>query len=130
LGTIFASCSLDGNIKIYDGVNSNCINSFVKAHGGFAVTCIEFSKCGKYLLSSGLDSVGRLWDLGSSSVLVEFKGAAMKRLTAKLSFTYNEEHVVGICDDTMSFVVWNSKGKIVQKVQGKWYLILQPTRRE
>jgi WD40 repeat protein len=40
------------------------------------VTGIQFSRNGKYLLSYSQDSIGRLWDIGSSKVLQEYTGAS------------------------------------------------------
>lgn len=75
---IFTSSSIDGSIKIYDGVTSNCISTISKAHSGSPVTSVEFSKDGKFILSTGLDSIGKLWDISSCTTIVEFKGATQK----------------------------------------------------
>jgi cleavage stimulation factor subunit 1 len=78
MGNIFASSSHDGSIKVYDGVSSTCISTIQKAHSGASVTHIEFSKSGKYILSSGLDSIGKVWDITSGKVVTEFKGCFQK----------------------------------------------------
>lgn len=77
-GSTFASCSIDGSIKIYDTVNGKCVNTIQKAHGGASVIGIEYSKSSNYLLSTGLDSKAYLWDLSSGKVLVTYSGALQK----------------------------------------------------
>lgn len=78
LANVFASSSIDGTIKIYDGVSSRCLNTIDKAHNGSAVTGIEFSKSGKYLLSTGNDNMGVLWDLTSGQVIVKYSGGTQR----------------------------------------------------
>lgn len=77
-GATFASCSVDGSIKIYDTVTSKCVNTISKAHGGSSVIGITYSKSCAYLLSTGLDSTGKLWDLTSGKVICVYKGALQK----------------------------------------------------
>lgn len=61
--TVFASASKDGCIKIWDGRNFSLARSLDCAHSGRSVSSIEFSKDGRFLLSSGQDSTCRLWDV-------------------------------------------------------------------
>ena len=64
-GTFFASCSTDGSVKIWDGVNFRCTRTIEAAHGGTEVYSAKISRNGKYLLTAGRDSIPRLWDLSS-----------------------------------------------------------------
>ena len=102
-GATFASCSLDGSIKIYETVSGKCINTIAKviihhpvvrsrldtlttltlcyqAHDGASVIGITYSKSSAYLLSTGLDSKGKLWDLSSGKMLCAYEGATQKVL--------------------------------------------------
>ncbi len=45
----------------------------VKAHEGW-VTCVRFSPCGERFISSGFDSIIRVWDFKSRENLLELKG--------------------------------------------------------
>ena len=58
--SVYATCSKDGSIKIWDGVSSECINTIGQAHTGASVSSVQFSKSGRYLLSVGRDSHARL----------------------------------------------------------------------
>ena len=77
-GSTFASCSVDGSIKIYDTTTSKCINTIAKAHDGASVIGISYSKSSQYLLSTGLDSKGKLWDMTSGKVICKYEGALQK----------------------------------------------------
>ena len=108
IGNIFASASNDGSIKLFDTVSSRCVNTISKAHGGFPVTSVVFSKSSKYLLSTGLDSIGKLWDMSTGKVLVSYKGASQKSIRANMAFTYNEDFVIGQDNSTSSISIWDS----------------------
>ncbi|KAJ3304046.1 cleavage stimulation factor, 3' pre-RNA, subunit 1 [Kappamyces sp. JEL0829] len=126
-GSTFASCSLDGTIKIYDTVTSKCINTIAKAHDGASVVGITFSKSCAYLLSTGLDSKGKLWDMGSGKVLCTYEGALQKVVSladmqfdqAPMVFSHNEDYVIGVDAKTNSIIIWDSQtGDIFRKIKG------------
>ncbi|KAJ3083644.1 hypothetical protein HDU99_007657, partial [Rhizoclosmatium hyalinum] len=77
-GSVFATSSTDGTIRIYDGIAGKLINTIQQAHGGACVNSIQFSKNGKWLLSCGLDSLPRIWDMGSGRVLQTFEGSTQR----------------------------------------------------
>lgn len=80
---VFASCSKDGSIKLWDGVSNRCINTFPKAHDGLEVCSVAFTRNGKYLLSSGKNSICKLWELTTSRCLIAYTGAGT---TGKIDF--------------------------------------------
>lgn len=41
---VFATCSKDGSIKLWDGVSNRCVNTFPKAHDGLEVCSVAFTK--------------------------------------------------------------------------------------
>lgn len=43
----YASAGKDGSIKLWDGVSHKCINTFVKAHDGYEVCSVTFTRNGK-----------------------------------------------------------------------------------
>ena len=47
-GKLYASASIDGMIKIWDGVSSSCISTFPRAHDGAPVCSVQFARNGKY----------------------------------------------------------------------------------
>ena len=74
-GTVYATSSKDGDIKIWDGTSNRVINTFPRAHDGFEICSIRFSRNGKYLLSSAKDSQVKLWELSMSRCLIAYTGA-------------------------------------------------------
>ena len=65
-GTSYASCSSDGSVKLWDGVNNRCTTTLMSAHSGAKVTSVRFTRNARYLLTSGKDSIPKLWDLTMS----------------------------------------------------------------
>ncbi|KAJ3260616.1 hypothetical protein HK103_000226 [Boothiomyces macroporosus] len=108
-GQTFASCSIDGSIKIYDTVSGRCVNTISKAHDGASVIGIEFTKSNSYLLSTGLDGKGKLWDMGSGKVVCTYSGAFQKFDCAPMTFSYNEEYIIGSDSSNHTICVWNSR---------------------
>lgn len=111
-GTMYASASEDGDIKIWDAISSRKINIFPKAHDGIEVCSISFSKNGKYLLSSGKDSLVKLWELSMSRCLIAYASpnACMKQqFRARACFTHTEDFVIYPDERTNSLSSWNSR---------------------
>lgn len=53
---VYASGSLDGTIKMWDGVSGRCVNTFEKAHDGAEVCSVAFSRNGKVIHTHKLTS--------------------------------------------------------------------------
>ena len=66
---------MDGSVKIWDGISSQCVATFKNAHEGAEVCSVEFSRNGKYVLSSGKDSMCKLWELSTTRCLIAYTGA-------------------------------------------------------
>jgi cleavage stimulation factor subunit 1 len=111
-GTLYATASEDGDIKIWDAVSSRVINRFTQAHDGSEVCSLAFSKNGKYLLSSGKESLVKLWELSMSRCLIAYTGAGtqgkqMNRLQA--SFSHTEDFVLFPDEKTTSLCSWDAR---------------------
>uniref|UniRef100_F6SML9 Cleavage stimulation factor subunit 1 n=2 Tax=Ciona intestinalis TaxID=7719 RepID=F6SML9_CIOIN len=109
-GNYYASGSKDGEIKIWDGVSSRCIMKFPDAHDGDDVCSVVFSRNGKYLLTSGKDSVARLWSLAAPThpVLV-YTGAELsgkQTHQAQAVFNHTEDYVFFPDEQTVSLCCW------------------------
>lgn len=44
---MYASCSKDGEIKLWDSVSNRCFNTFPNAHEGSEVCSVQFSRNSK-----------------------------------------------------------------------------------
>lgn len=116
---VFASCSKDGSIKIWDGVSSRCINTFLDAHSHQEVTSIAFSRNSKYLLSSGKDSVVRLWELSSARCLIAYTGAGAAGKQEKRTqavFNHLEDYVFYPDEKTTTLCCWDARNAERQKL--------------
>ncbi|XP_045471031.1 cleavage stimulation factor subunit 1 [Harmonia axyridis] len=109
---VFATCSKDGSIKLWDGVSNRCINTFIKAHDGLEVCSVAFSKNGKYLLSAGKNSICKLWELTTSRCLIAYTGAGTtgkQEYEAQCVFNHTEDYVLFPDEATTSLCAWNSR---------------------
>lgn len=69
---MFATCSQDGTVKIWDAVNFVCVRTLEGVHGGNMVSSVCFSHDCSLLLTSGLDSTARVWDISSGREVISF----------------------------------------------------------
>lgn len=103
-GRTVASASLDGAWILYDGVSGRAIYRAESAHSAVPVTSISYSRTGNVLLSAGMDSTARLWDLrrlgGTSSrytaspeVMSLGEPAKCNHRSIRAVFSSNESHI-------------------------------------
>lgn len=83
----YVTCSKDGSVKLWDGVSNRCVSTFEKAHDGAEVCSAIFSKNSKYILSSGKDSVVKLWEISTGRTLVKYTGTENPLLFSSSPFT-------------------------------------------
>lgn len=88
----YVTCSKDGSIKLWDGVSNRCVTTFDKAHDGAEVCSAIFSKNSKYILSSGKDSVVKLWEISTGRTLVKYTGECL--FPSEISHTNLADQVV------------------------------------
>ncbi|XP_028968262.1 cleavage stimulation factor subunit 1 [Galendromus occidentalis] len=111
-GRIYASCSTDGSIKIWDGVSNKCVATYAEAHAGAEVCSVYFTRNGKYLLSSGRDSSVKLWELSASRCLISYTGAGAtgkQEFCSQAVFNHTEDYVLFPDENTGSLCSWNSR---------------------
>lgn len=116
---MFVSCSLDGSIKIWDGVSHKCVNTFYKAHDSKEVCSVSFSRNSKYVISSGKDSLVKLWELSTNRCLIVYTGAGITgamdhRTTA--CFNHTEDYVLFPDEKTTSLCCWDSRNAERQRL--------------
>ena len=106
-GRTMMSTSLDGSWMLYDGVSGRVIYKAENAHSSVAVTSVVYSRTGNVVLTAGMDSTARLWDLRRLSATqrnyqspeVASFGEPVKcqRRSIRAAFSANESHVY--CQD-------------------------------
>lgn len=118
-GKYYVSCSKDGDIIVWDGVSSKCVQRFPNAHDKNEVCSVYFSRNGKYILSSGKDSLVKLWELSMSRCLIAYTGAGTsgkQEHRAQGVFNHTEDFVMLPDEKTTSLCVWNSHNAQRQKL--------------
>jgi COMPASS component SWD3 len=72
-GTLIASCSSDGLIRIWDTGTGQCLKTLVHEDNP-PVMCVRFSPNGKFVLAWTLDDCVRLWDYVEGRCIKTYQG--------------------------------------------------------
>ncbi|KAI9092809.1 WD40-repeat-containing domain protein [Phlyctochytrium arcticum] len=116
-GKIFATASEDGSLKTWDTATGTPTSTLPSAHSGTSATSVTFSKSGRYILSCGLDSTGRLWDLRMNRCVQEFKGGVNKEIYTTFTFLGNEDYVLGPDETDWGVLMWDSRtGDLIKRI--------------
>lgn len=92
-GTLVASCSSDGLIRIWDATTGQCLKTLVHEDNA-RVTSVRFSPNGRYVLAATLDSCVRLWNYVEGRVVKTYQGHENREYSINATFgTY------GVLDD-------------------------------
>lgn len=112
-GRTMMSTSLDGTWMLYDGVSGRVIYRADNAHSGVPVTSVAYSRTGNVVLTAGMDSTARLWDLRrlhatsrnyqSPEVTSFGLPAKCEQRSMRAVFSANESHVY--CHDATLLAV-------------------------
>lgn len=92
---IAVSGSLDGDVKIWDGISNRCVQTFTRAHDGVPIRSAKFTRNAKYILTTGTDCSVKLWELSTNRCIVAYTGAGGSGFTdysAPASFNHNEDY--------------------------------------
>ncbi|KAL3419089.1 WD domain-containing protein [Phlyctema vagabunda] len=118
-GTLIASCSTDGLIRVWDTTTGQCLRTIVHEDNA-SVTTVCFSPNGKYLLAFTLDSCIRLWDYVSGVCKKTYQGHTNIKLSLGGAFGISgtEAFIVSGSEDGDVFF-WDVNTKeIVQRIKG------------
>ena len=98
-GNVFASCSMAGDIRLYDSRNMQCVNTLSKVHSNKSIHSIEFGKrTRRYLLSHGKDNIIRLWDLRNGKQVTKFLGVKQSIVRSQARFSHDDKHIITSTD--------------------------------
>lgn len=107
-GALYVTAYKDGVIRIWDGVNAQCVRSFPGAHGSVEATSACFTKDQRYVLSCGKDSTAKLWEVGTGRLVKEYLGAFHRQLRCQAVFNETEEFVLSVDEQTNEIVAWDA----------------------
>lgn len=102
-GSLLASCSSDGTIKLFD-VRTHTLIQHYAAHMAPAVS-IDFHPSGDFLISGSDDNTVKIWDLREGQQLYTVHGHAGAVLSVAFNNT-GEQFVSAGCDEMVMF--WNT----------------------
>ncbi|KAI8342704.1 WD40-repeat-containing domain protein [Chlamydoabsidia padenii] len=124
-GRMFATGSIDGAVKIWDGVSSQCVRTLSKVHGGgMAVSSVRWTRNEKYLLTAGMDSCLRLWDVASGQLVMTYKGHDQRSQMLQPAFSFDEKFIMMGDEASTDVVVWDTQtGVLVNRISGQNNLV-------
>eukprot|EP00127_Corallochytrium_limacisporum_P002145 Clim_evm39s108 gene=Clim_evmTU39s108 len=109
IGTQYASCSMDGSVKLWDSTTNKVVMDLKLAHDGEAVASARHSRTGHYLLTSGLDSKIHLWDLRQRKVILDYEGGRRKNQLVPAIFAHGEDIVLSGDESKSLVLAWNAR---------------------
>ncbi|KAG1087635.1 hypothetical protein G6F42_020537 [Rhizopus arrhizus] len=128
-GDFLLAGTKDAAVRVYDVKTLQCYTNSNNAdmHRG-SITQIRYSNTvssvritnnEQYLMTSGLDSTIRLWDISSGKVLMEYKGHEQRAQMLQPAFSYNEDFIM-IGDESSTDVVCydTQTGTLLKRIPG------------
>lgn len=129
--TIIISASYDGLMRLFDLETGQCLKTLTynsTSHGtatastndvlNFPISNVEISPNGKYILSSSLDGVIRLWDYISNKIIKTYNGKDGKHISEKyccgtkfIIKTETPKLVSG--SDSDGLIIWDVQSKSI-----------------
>ncbi|CAJ0581475.1 unnamed protein product, partial [Mesorhabditis spiculigera] len=109
---LYVTGSLDGDVKIWDGISNRCVETFARAHDGVPICSARFTRNGKYILSAGMDSIVKLWELSTNRCLIAYTGAGAtghQENSIGASFNHNEDYVLFPDEKSGSLCSWDAR---------------------
>lgn len=116
-GSMYATASKDGSVRVWDGVTAECVRSILGAHGSTEATCASFTKDQKFILSCGKDSTVKLWEVGTGRLVKQYLGAVHTQLRCQAVFNETEEFVLSIDEMNNELVVWDA---LTAEIVARW----------
>lgn len=120
--TIIASGSYDGLMRLFDCETGQCLKTLVFNSSSYGtatastnevvnppISHVQYSPNGKYILSSSLDGIIRLWDYMNNRVVKTYLGLNNKPISEK----YNSEAKFVLCTADYLVVSGSDEGRLL-----------------
>jgi len=118
-GSLYASSSKDGAVKLWDGVTNQCTLTIPAAHSGLEVyhVALRSHKDGSWLLTVGRDSTLKLWDVASGQMVRQFSGAACTHRRTNCVFAH-KDLVASLDERDNAVCMWDvGSGQLMAKTK-------------
>lgn len=129
-GTLIASCSTDGLIRIWDTATGQCLRTLVHEDNP-PVTAVKFSPNGKFVLAWSLDGCVRLWNYVEGRCIKTYQGHTNEKYSLCGAFgVYNAPGGPPIAfavsgSEDGAVVCWDVVSKkVLQKLEGHTDVVL------
>ncbi|KAG8195232.1 hypothetical protein JTE90_027973 [Oedothorax gibbosus] len=102
---VYATCSKDGDIKLWDAVSNRCFNTFLHAHDGILLTIERL--------------LVKLWELSMARCLIAYTGAGSTGKQTHRSqavFNHTEDYVIFPDEKTTSLCSWDARNAERQRL--------------
>ena len=115
-GSMYATGSSDGDVKLLDTRTSQPIHTFVHAHSHAVINSVAFPPSASptaqptVLLTCGRDSTAKLWDVSTHRLLQKYSGAVHSDASTPAIFDRTARHVISADDEYGVVCVWERDG--------------------
>jgi cleavage stimulation factor subunit 1 len=127
-GKLYVSAAKEGNIKIWDAVNSRVITTISGAHSGTEVSSVQFSRNCKYLLSGGKDYSCKLWEISTGRPIFAMYATAPnipppsskpQQHRTQSIFSWNEDFIITSDEINHSVAIFDARtAELTQRLTG------------
>ncbi|KAK6203347.1 WD domain protein [Scheffersomyces amazonensis] len=129
--SIIVSSSYDGLMRLFDLESGQCLKTLTynsTSHGtatastndvlNFPISNVEMSPNGKYILSSSLDGLIRLWDYMDNKVLKTYRGIDNRPISEKFNcgtrfITRTSNPLIVSGSESLGLLIWDLQSKKV-----------------
>ena len=115
-GSVYATGSSDGDVKLLDTRTSQAVHTFTHAHSHAVINSVAFPPSASptaqpdVLLTCGRDNTSKLWDLHSHRLLQKYTGAVHSEASTPAIFDRTARCVISADDEYGVVCMWDRDG--------------------
>jgi len=115
-GSMYATGSSDGDVKLLDTRTSQPIHTFVHAHSHAVINSVAFPPSAStttppdVLLTCGRDNTAKLWDVHTHRLLQKYTGAVHSEASTPAIFDRTARSIISADDEYGVVCMWDREG--------------------